>query len=69
MIERAEWLKQMRDMTEVLYDHVAPAYWGNFGLYENEAHQDYLRKFIQAGLTIEEKGIGNGYHHYVVRRE
>ena len=45
-MQRAEWLRQMRDMTEVLYDHVAPEYWDNFGLYENEAHQEYLRRFI-----------------------
>lgn len=45
-MERAEWLKQMREMTERLYDHVSPEYWGRFGRYENEAHQEYLRKFI-----------------------
>lgn len=45
-MERPEWLKQIREMTERLYDHVSPEYWDRFGLYENEAHQEYLRKFI-----------------------
>ena len=38
-MERAEWLKQMREMTEALYDHISPEYWVKFGLYENEAQQ------------------------------
>lgn len=45
-MERSEWLKQMRRMTEALYDHVSPEYWVKFGLYENEAHQEYLQKFL-----------------------
>jgi SAM-dependent methyltransferase len=63
VVERAEWLKQMRDMTEVLYDHVAPEYWGNFGLYENEAHQEYLRKFIDKldrGRSVLSAACGAG---------
>ena len=46
-MERAEWLKQMREMTEALYDHISPDYWVKFGLYENEAQQEYLQKFIK----------------------
>ncbi|HEX5942982.1 MAG TPA: class I SAM-dependent methyltransferase [Anaerolineales bacterium] len=45
-MERAEWLKQMREMTEALYDHISPAYWVKFGLYENKAQQEYLQKFL-----------------------
>ena len=45
-MERAEWLKQMRNMTEALYDHISPEYWVKFGLYENEAQQEYLQKFL-----------------------
>ena len=46
-MERAEWLKQMRDKLEALYDHLSPGYWEKFGLYANETHQEYLRKFLE----------------------
>jgi SAM-dependent methyltransferase len=62
-MERAEWLKQMREMTEALYDHVSPAYWSKFGLYENKAHQEYLQKFtgrIARGGTILSAACGAG---------
>ena len=45
-MERAECLKQIREMTEALYDHISPEYWVKFGLYENEAQQEYLQKFL-----------------------
>jgi hypothetical protein len=31
-MERVEWLKQMREMGEALYDHFSPEYWIRFGL-------------------------------------
>jgi SAM-dependent methyltransferase len=43
---RAEWLKQMRDKAEALYDDLSPEYWVNFGLYPNETHREYLHKFL-----------------------
>jgi len=46
-MERAEWLKQMRDKAEALYDHLSPEYWVTFGLYTNETHREYLRKFLE----------------------
>ena len=46
-MERAEWLKQMREMAEALYDHFSPEYWVRFGLYENAAHREYLQKFLE----------------------
>lgn len=46
MIERAEWLKQMQQKAEALYDHVSPQYWVTFGLYENETHREYLQRFL-----------------------
>jgi SAM-dependent methyltransferase len=46
-MERAEWLKQMRDKLEALYDHLAPGYWVKFGLYANEAHLEHLQKFLE----------------------
>jgi SAM-dependent methyltransferase len=45
-MERAEWLKQMRDKTEALYDHLSPEYWVTFGRYANETHWEYLQKFL-----------------------
>jgi len=45
-MERAEWLKQMRDKAEALYDHLSPKYWVTFGLYANETHREYLQKFL-----------------------
>jgi SAM-dependent methyltransferase len=45
-MERAEWLKQMRDKAEALYDHISPEYWVNFGFYANESHREYLQKFL-----------------------
>jgi len=45
-MERAEWLKQMRDKAEALYDHLSPEYWVTFGLYANETHREYLLKFL-----------------------
>jgi SAM-dependent methyltransferase len=46
-MERAEWLNQMRQKAEVLYDHFSSLYWVEFGLYANEAHRDYLRRFLE----------------------
>ena len=62
-MERAEWLKQMRSMSEGLYDQISPAYWVTFGLYENETHREYLRKFlgrIRRGGTILSAACGAG---------
>ena len=46
-MERAEWLKQMRDRAEALYDHLSPKYWVTFGLAANETHREYLRRFLE----------------------
>jgi SAM-dependent methyltransferase len=46
-MERAAWLKQMRDHAEALYDQFAPKYWVTFGLYANETHRAYLGKFLE----------------------
>jgi 2-polyprenyl-3-methyl-5-hydroxy-6-metoxy-1,4-benzoquinol methylase len=46
-MERAEWLKQMREKAEALYDYFSPQYWIKFGLYANETHQKYLQKFLE----------------------
>ena len=46
-MERAEWLKQMRSMAEVLYDQVSPQYWVSFGLSEDGTHRAFLQKFLE----------------------
>ncbi len=46
-MERAEWLEQMREKAEALYDHFSPQYWVKFGLYANETHREYLDKFLE----------------------
>ena len=45
-MERAEWLKRMREMTEAIYDHDSPEYWTKFGVYPNETQLEFLRKFL-----------------------
>lgn len=45
-MERAEWLKRMRDMAEDLYDRFAHYYWSRWGLGVDEMHREYLRKFL-----------------------
>ena len=63
MMERAEWLKQMREKTEALYDHFSPLYWVKFGLYANETHQQYLQKFLEMlapRSTLLSAGCGAG---------
>ena len=46
-MERAEWLEQMREKAEALYDHFSPRYWVEFGLYANETHQEHLQKLLE----------------------
>jgi len=45
-MERAEWLKQMRDKAEKLYDHISPLYWEKYGMWVSETHVRYLLKFL-----------------------
>lgn len=46
-MERAEWLKRMREMAEALYDRFAHYYWVRWGLEVDEMHREYLRKFLR----------------------
>jgi 2-polyprenyl-3-methyl-5-hydroxy-6-metoxy-1,4-benzoquinol methylase len=45
-MERAEWLKHMQIWNEMIYDHISPQYWVNFGFYRNETHMEFLGKFL-----------------------
>lgn len=46
-MERAEWLKRIRETVEGLYDFLSPEYWVSYGFYENETHLEYLEKFLK----------------------
>jgi SAM-dependent methyltransferase len=46
-MERAEWLKQMREKAEKLYDHFSPLYWVKYGRSVDETHREYLQKFLE----------------------
>lgn len=71
-MERAEWLKQMQAMTEAIYDHISPQYWVSFGLYENETHLEFLRKFLDRlppYSTLLSAACGAGrYDHLIIRK-
>ena len=43
-MERAAWLKQMREQAEALYDHFSPFYWVKFGLGASETHRGNRRE-------------------------
>jgi len=45
-MERAEWLKQMRDMAETLYDHYSAQSRIELGTY-HDMHLKYLQKFLE----------------------
>lgn len=62
-MERAEWLEQMRDKAEKLYDLYSPRYWVELGRYPNETHVEYLQKFlgrIPPRGTLLSAGCGAG---------
>ncbi|UCB51549.1 MAG: class I SAM-dependent methyltransferase [Candidatus Zixiibacteriota bacterium] len=62
-MERAEWLKQMRDKAEALYDHFSPLYWVKYGLSADETHREYLQKFLERlapRSTLLSAGCGAG---------
>ena len=46
LMERTEWLKEMRSKAEALYDHAAPLYWVTWGIDNPEIHRAYLKKFL-----------------------
>jgi 2-polyprenyl-3-methyl-5-hydroxy-6-metoxy-1,4-benzoquinol methylase len=46
-MERADWLKQMRERAEALYDHLSQFYWAKFGLSTSETHREYLHRFLE----------------------
>jgi 2-polyprenyl-3-methyl-5-hydroxy-6-metoxy-1,4-benzoquinol methylase len=37
----------VRARTETLYDHLSPAYWNNFGNYDNSIHLQFIRMLLQ----------------------
>jgi 2-polyprenyl-3-methyl-5-hydroxy-6-metoxy-1,4-benzoquinol methylase len=62
-VERAEWLRKMRAHAEALYDHLAPAYWVEFGLYANATHREFLDRLLgrlEAGTMVLDAACGAG---------
>ncbi len=62
-MDRAEWLKKMRAQAEALYDHIAPAYWVKFGLYDNASHREFIGKLLRelpAHSSILDAACGAG---------
>jgi SAM-dependent methyltransferase len=45
-LERTEWLQQMREKAEALYDHFAPLYWVAWGMGKSETYEEFLQKFL-----------------------
>ena len=45
-MERSEWLKKIRSLTEELYDRVAPLYWETYGVYDNQVHLQFVEKLL-----------------------
>ena len=47
-MERAAWLKRMRNKAEALYDHFSPLEdWKESELYATETHREYLQSFLE----------------------
>lgn len=46
-MERKEWLRRMRAVTEEMYDRLSPLYWERWGFSADETHQVFLRKFLE----------------------
>lgn len=69
-MERADWLKQMRSMTEEIYDRFSYLYWVTWGFSPNETHLMYLHKFLERvvpGGTVLSAGCGAGrYDGYLL---
>lgn len=45
-MDRITWLNELRRDCEVEYDHAAPLYWDQYGLYSNIAHQRFIQEFL-----------------------
>jgi ubiquinone/menaquinone biosynthesis C-methylase UbiE len=46
-MDRIEFLKQMAEKAEKLYDLAAPHFWTVYGLYNAQTHQEFLNHFLQ----------------------
>ena len=62
-MERAEWLEQIREKTETIYDHFSPLYWVKYGMWVSEVHSRFLLKFlgqVAPHSTLLSAGCGAG---------
>jgi cyclopropane fatty-acyl-phospholipid synthase-like methyltransferase len=63
LMERAEWLKMMRDKAEVVYDQLSPQYWVTLGLHPDDTHREFIQNFLgrmAPGSTLLSAGCGAG---------
>ena len=68
-MKRESWLNQMRQKTEILYDHFAPLYWEEWGIYIDETHVRYLLKFLrrlEPGSYLLSGGCGAGKYEGIL---
>ena len=68
-MERTEWLKQIREKTEALYDHFSTLYWEKFGLWVSETHVRFLLKFLmqlEPDSNLLSAGCGAGLYDGVL---
>jgi 2-polyprenyl-3-methyl-5-hydroxy-6-metoxy-1,4-benzoquinol methylase len=64
-MNRTEWLKKVRGMAEMLYDHGAPAYWVKYGRDITPIHRKFLDKFLgqlKSPGTILDAACGAGLY-------
>ncbi len=45
-MDRSEWLKKMRAMAEILYDHSSSAYWVKYGRKIYPTHHQFIENFL-----------------------
>jgi cyclopropane fatty-acyl-phospholipid synthase-like methyltransferase len=68
-MERSEWLIEMRNKTEALYDRFSTQYWVKFGVKASETHQKFLQIFLEKlhpNSTLLSAGCGAGLHDGVL---
>jgi len=68
-MERAVWLRHMRQKTEALYNYISPRYWEKYGMWVSETHVRYLVKFLSRlapGSRLLSGGCGAGLYEGIL---
>jgi len=64
-MDRSEWLKKMRSMAEMLYDHGSAAYWVKYGYDMTPIHRKFMEKLlsqVKTPGTILDAACGAGLY-------